>query len=91
MGPARSVRRPGGGRGGPKAGQTVEKIRQLKPELYMITGGGANTLIRVTPEFVSILDYGKGFGHTDLVRVSESDLEEFVESRRHHWAWHPVD
>ena len=48
-------------------------------------------LIRVTPEFVSILDYSKGFGHTDLVRVVESDLEEFVESRRHHWAWHPVD
>jgi hypothetical protein len=37
-----------GGRGG--AGQTVEKIRQLKPNLYMVTGGGANTLIRVTPD-----------------------------------------
>jgi nitroimidazol reductase NimA-like FMN-containing flavoprotein (pyridoxamine 5'-phosphate oxidase superfamily) len=48
-------------------------------------------LIRVTPEFVSILDYSKGFGHTDLVRVIESDLDEFVESRRHHWAWHPLD
>ena len=35
----------GGGRGGrgAAAGQTVEKIRQLKPDLYMITGGGANT------------------------------------------------
>jgi PPOX class probable F420-dependent enzyme len=45
-------------------------------------------LIRVTPEIVSILDYSKGFGHTDLVNVSEHDLEEFVESRRHHWAGH---
>ena len=27
-----------GGRGGP--GQTVEKIRTLKPNLYMATGGG---------------------------------------------------
>src|SRR6516225_8562711 len=46
----------GGGRGGPKAGQTVEKIRQLKPELYMITGGGANSLIRVTPEGLIVVD-----------------------------------
>ena len=49
---------PGGGRGGrgPAAGQTVEKIRQLKPNLYMITGGGANTLIRVTPEGLIVVD-----------------------------------
>src|SRR5688572_23369929 len=38
----------GGGRGGP--GQTVEKIRPLKPNLYMVTGGGANTLVRVTTD-----------------------------------------
>jgi nitroimidazol reductase NimA-like FMN-containing flavoprotein (pyridoxamine 5'-phosphate oxidase superfamily) len=43
-------------------------------------------LLRITPELVSILDYSKGFGHTDLVRVSENDLEEFIEARRHHWA-----
>ena len=43
-------------------------------------------MLRITPEIVSILDYSKGFGHTDLVRVTEADLAEFVESRRHHWA-----
>jgi nitroimidazol reductase NimA-like FMN-containing flavoprotein (pyridoxamine 5'-phosphate oxidase superfamily) len=47
-------------------------------------------LIRITPEIISVLDYSKGFGHTDLVTVSDRDLEEFVESRRHHWAGHPV-
>jgi cyclase len=52
---------PGGGRGGrggrgPAAGQTVEKIRQLKPNLYMITGGGANTLIRVTTAGLIVVD-----------------------------------
>ncbi|PWU00510.1 MAG: hypothetical protein C5B51_25065 [Terriglobia bacterium] len=49
---------PAGGRGGrgPAAGQTVEKIRQLKPNLYMITGGGANTLIRVTPDGLIVVD-----------------------------------
>lgn len=47
-------------------------------------------MIRFTPEIVSILDYSKGFGHTDLVRVSERDLAEYVESRRHHWAGQPT-
>jgi cyclase len=50
---------PGGGRGGgrgPAAGQTVEKIRPLAPNLYLITGGGANTLVRVTPEGIIVVD-----------------------------------
>lgn len=41
---------------------------------------------RLTPEVVSILDYSKGFGHSDLVKVTNNDLAEFVEARRHHWA-----
>jgi hypothetical protein len=43
-------------------------------------------MLRITPEVVSVLDYSKGFGHSDLVRVTERDLAEYVESRRHHWA-----
>lgn len=30
--------------------------------------------LRVTPEVISIRDYSKGFGHTDLVHVSTGDL-----------------
>lgn len=45
-------------------------------------------MLRITPEVVSILDYSKGFGHADLVRVTDNDLAEYVESRRHHWAGH---
>jgi nitroimidazol reductase NimA-like FMN-containing flavoprotein (pyridoxamine 5'-phosphate oxidase superfamily) len=30
-------------------------------------------LFRITPEVISVLDYRKGFGHTDLVQVSEAD------------------
>jgi glyoxylase-like metal-dependent hydrolase (beta-lactamase superfamily II) len=41
---------------GPAAGQTVETIRQLKPNLYMVTGGGANTLIRVTDAGLIVVD-----------------------------------
>src|SRR5215475_6793243 len=61
---------PGGGKGAPKAGQTVEKIRQLKPNLYMITGGGANTLIRVTPEGLIVVDT-KNPGDENYKRVME--------------------
>lgn len=43
-------------------------------------------MLRITPEIVSILDYSRGFGHSDLVRVTENDLAEFIEARRHHWA-----
>jgi len=44
----------GGGRGA--AGQTVEKIKMLKPNLYEITGGGANTLIRITNQGLIVVD-----------------------------------
>src|SRR5579863_4689268 len=34
----------------------VAKIRQLKPNLYLITGSGANTVVRVTPAGVIVVD-----------------------------------
>jgi hypothetical protein len=43
-------------------------------------------LLRITPQIVSLLDYSQGFGHTDLLQVTDNDLAEFVEARRHHWA-----
>ncbi|MEX2036189.1 MAG: pyridoxamine 5'-phosphate oxidase family protein [Xanthobacteraceae bacterium] len=46
----------------------------------------AVAMLRITPEIVSVLDYSKGFGHSDLVRVTENYLAEYIESRRHHWA-----
>jgi glyoxylase-like metal-dependent hydrolase (beta-lactamase superfamily II) len=58
----------GGGRGGP--GQTVEKIRTLKPNLYMVTGGGANTLIRVTTEGLIVVDT-KNPGDENFTRLME--------------------
>ena len=57
-----------GGRGG--AGQTVEKIRQLKPDLHLITGGGANTLVRVTPDGLIVVDT-KNPGDENFNRVIE--------------------
>ena len=82
---------PGSGRGGrgPVAGQTVEKIRQLKPNLYMITGGGANTLVRVTSEGLIVVDT-KNPGDVNYNRVMEeirsvSDLPvKYVLNTHHH-------
>ena len=42
--------------------------------------------LRLTPEIVSVIDYSKGFGHSDLFSVGDDDLAEFIEARRHHWA-----
>jgi glyoxylase-like metal-dependent hydrolase (beta-lactamase superfamily II) len=43
----------GRGRGG---ADTVMPPRQLKPGLFLITGGGANTLVRVTTEGLIVVD-----------------------------------
>jgi glyoxylase-like metal-dependent hydrolase (beta-lactamase superfamily II) len=60
---------PGQGRAG-RGGQTVEKIRTLKPNLYMVTGGGANTLIRVTPDGLIVVDT-KNPGDENFNRLME--------------------
>jgi general stress protein 26 len=36
---------------------------------YALAGKKGLFLVRVTPEVISVLDYRKGFGHTDLVRL----------------------
>lgn len=46
----------GKGKGGVRPGAVVDGIRELKPNLYMITGGGANTLVRVTDEGLILVD-----------------------------------
>ena len=43
----------GGGRGG---GQPVQPIRMLKPNLYVVPGAGANSIVRVTNEGVILVD-----------------------------------
>jgi general stress protein 26 len=42
-------------------------------------------LLRIAPEIISVLDYSKGFGHSDLVTFSERDLDVHVGSLRHRW------
>jgi hypothetical protein len=47
------------------------------PEIAQYVSGPVTdvALFEVVPEIVSILDYRKGFGHTELVRVPEGEAE----------------
>ena len=36
---------------------------------YALAGKKGVFLVRITPEVISVLDYRKGFGHTDLVKI----------------------
>jgi hypothetical protein len=36
---------------------------------YALAGKKGVYLVRITPEVISVLDYRKGFGHTDLVKI----------------------
>ncbi len=42
-------------------------------------------LFRIEPKIISLLDYSKGFGKTDLITFSDRDLDVHIESRRHRW------
>jgi len=76
-----------GVRGG--AGQTVEKIKMLKPNLYEITGGGANTVIRVTNQGLIVVDT-KNPGDDNYNRLMEEIRSvtdqpvKFVINTHHH-------
>ena len=42
-------------------------------------------LIKITPTLLSIIDYTKGFGHSDLVQVKEGDLRQPVPQPHSDW------
>lgn len=50
------------------AGKYPEYAELTPPDMSAIA------VMRVVPEVISILDYTKGFGHTDLVTVTAEDL-----------------
>jgi nitroimidazol reductase NimA-like FMN-containing flavoprotein (pyridoxamine 5'-phosphate oxidase superfamily) len=41
-------------------------------------------ILRIMPTVVSVLDYSKGFGHSELVKIEQEDLRP-AGSQRHHW------
>ena len=48
--------------------QKYPEYKAMSPDM------SAMRLMRITPELISLLDYSKGFGHTDLIKVEATDL-----------------
>lgn len=42
-------------------------------------------LLRIAPDVISVLDYSKGFGRSDLVTFSSRDLDVHLSTMRHSW------
>jgi general stress protein 26 len=42
-------------------------------------------LLRIAPDIISVLDYERGFGHSELVTFSERDLDVHIETQSHPW------
>jgi nitroimidazol reductase NimA-like FMN-containing flavoprotein (pyridoxamine 5'-phosphate oxidase superfamily) len=59
-----------------REGPTQRLASELAPDI---------ALLRIIPEIISVLDYSKGFGRSDLVRFSERDLDMHIDSLRHRW------
>lgn len=56
-----------------RAGQAF--LAKFPEVAQYVTGEGAVAMFEVTPELISLLDYRKGFGHTDLVRVTDDRVD----------------
>ena len=47
------------------------KFPQIKDYVEFADSMGELALFRIDPEVVSLLDYGKGFGHTETFEIGE--------------------
>ena len=58
-----------------EAGRVIQMLIRKYPEQTSLPGPMPGPeevrIFRVTPTVISVLDYSKGFGHTDLVSVSD--------------------
>lgn len=43
------------------------------------------SLVRIEPEIFSLVDYSKGFGHSELITFSEQDLDRHLATQTHRW------
>ena len=79
----------GPGRGGRGPAQGVQPIQLVKPGLYMVAGAGANSLVRVTPAGVILMDtkLPGDQNYNDLVAQMKSVTDQpvkFVIVTHHH-------
>jgi hypothetical protein len=63
----------------PSLGETGrDRISPAPPQSSVV-------LLQIAPDVISVLDYSKGFGHSDLVTFSDRDLDVHLRSVRHRW------
>jgi general stress protein 26 len=60
-------------------------LPQLVGDAERISPRPDAVLLRIASEIISVLDYSKGFGYSDLITFSDRDLDLHLESRRHLW------
>ncbi|MET0709668.1 MAG: pyridoxamine 5'-phosphate oxidase family protein [Tardiphaga sp.] len=67
--------------------RAMELLQQRYPEYADMPRPTAAevAVLRAVPEIVSILDYAKGFAHTDLVNVADADLPQHLDAQQHRW------
>lgn len=78
----------------------LDHVRRLRLQQYLDCAGtplpsrplsGDVVMLRIEPKLFSVLDYSKGFGHSDLVTFSERGLDVHLEAVQHLWANTPSD
>ena len=70
-----------------ESAKVADLMRQRFPQIAQFEPSAAADvrLFRVRPRVISVLDYARGFGHADLVRIGPDDVAESLDSMRHHW------
>jgi hypothetical protein len=71
-------------------GQALMLRRFPQLAAFEVPEPGTIKVFRLRPTLVAVLDYSKGFGHTDVVRVGDDDIAESLESMAHHWLMVPA-
>lgn len=87
MAPAQQAPAPGRGRGG--GGQPVQPIQMVKPGLYVVPGGGSNSIVRVTNDGIILVDTklpgeANYNGLMEQIRTVSSQPVKFVIVTHHH-------
>lgn len=69
--------------------QAVKLLLERHPGLRKLERpeAGHSAVMRANPEIITILDYSKGFGHSDLLTVGAGGLTEMTAARDDDWGF----